>query len=301
MKSFLCKLLIPLLLVTAPFSFAREQEKLGCWFDTFSDTRDEFAHLSATGYYCPVETSTNHFNIGKIAPYESYNIPECYHTDAAGNSEFSYNRVRFLHTSYEKLKTIIKSENTQSGVMHESIADFNNRFPSCTGKAGTQSLASEKPKAGQATGIAQVTTGSNQLCLKEEMDKQNGDRMIRIGYWTYHPGNGQDYCQITPDSPSYKKASDQSSSSQGTPDREFVCKGFEVIGSGWAGKVTLGIWDKDYNCNKKTTKGECCKFAQQTRHCKYLSWDPKGKCCCGPDLDKKDKGRGDENIALKRQ
>ena len=178
--------------------------------------------------------------------------------------------------------------------MHESITDFNARFPNCNNENDGHSLPSQKPQKKPDTAVAQVTL--RELCLKEEIGK-NDTRVIRIGYWI--PNVNQ--CRIFDGSPSYaKNKTNQQSTRERAADHEFVCEGFEMVNRGWAGKeYGLGIWDKDYKCIKHLNKEECCQFAQLARSCNYLSWDPKGKCCCGPDMDFKDRGRDDANIGLK--
>ena len=301
MKSFFSKILVlTLLAFTASVSVAREDKPLGCWLSAGADSQKSFSKIVATNFYCPVDISSTDFNIGKVWPYEEGQIPECWHTDQGGYSEISHGPVRVLYTSYDNLKKIIMSRKNQSGAMHESITAFNARFPSCNNENDGHSLASQKPQAKPATAVAQVTL--RELCLKEEIDTQNNTHAIRIGYWI--PNVNQ--CRIFDDSPSYAKTTTKQQSQASTRDRaaddEFVCEGFEMVNRGWAGKeYGSGIWNKDYNCNKHVNKEECCKFAQQESSCDYLSWDPKGKCCCGPDMDFKDRGRGDANIGLKRK
>ena len=302
MKSFFSKILVlTLLAFMASVSIAREDKSSGCWLSAGADSQKSFSKIDTNRFYCPVDISSTDFNIGRVLPtYEEGETPECLHTNQGGYSEISHQPVPALYTSYEKLRDIIKSSNSQSGIMHESITDFNARFPSCNNENDGYSLACQKPQAKPATAVAQVTL--RELCLKEEIYSQN-TRAIRIGYWI--PDVNQ--CRIFDDSPSYVKTTAKQQSQTSTRDRaaddEFVCEGFKMFNRGWAGREYSGSWDKDYNCKKHVNKEECCKFAQQEfaqqgSSCHYLSWNPKGKCCCGPDMDFIDRGRGDSNIGL---
>ena len=289
-----------------------EKPSSHCWFDTSVDTQVEYGETAIDSSFCPAQLGPYETYIGSVSTDDG--MPECYYVSQLKTDGY-LETFRWLNTDYEKLASIIKREG-QNGLLHETMEHFVERFPACN--TGNQGHSLAHSSQSDDTGVQQYS--QQEICLKVGKNI-NKEKAVIFGYWS--PNVRQ--CITNDESPYYVQNAKPAGSAQGgeqqaqsssqkstkyrAADHEFVCDGFVMDDRGWAGRKYFGgLWDKDNNCNKykgneseENRKAQCCKFAQNEGDCDHLSWDPSGKCCCGPDMDYGDRGKHSCNIGLKRK
>ena len=298
MKSYLGKILIlSLLSLTTLFAIADSPPPKGCWFDTTTDTRQDYENTDFLNSYCPVPIAPADYYIGKVIDEDD--APECSYTSPEGTEGFEYN-ARWLNTTYDALKDIIKKHGSH-GTFSENISQFNARFPSCT--SNSQGHTSAITDSSHTSTDVASPSSYREICLMDER-QPDGNRIIKIGYWKANQ------CQTKDNSPYYKKQSKQQPKAQATSEdgcpvydpEEFSCEGYEFYRRGWAEECAsvLGFNEcyESTTCKKTDTPKDCCNYARK-KECETVSRDKKGHCCCGVKINKdNDKCR---NIGLRKK